>query len=160
METSRRLATLKFATIHFLVRHDPEPATGSAGRRSAQPQPGVSRSACRTVIGHAAHRAARRQAACRRSCSDCEIVLAGVIGLAGDRGVFGEVTVDFTAPFVVDIGLIGIAGIEVDGSLRGFAPRQPTDVQSADGIRPASACALRWVGCPVGRSMSSGSFHG
>jgi DeoR family glycerol-3-phosphate regulon repressor len=34
-----------------------------------------------------------------------------------DRGIVGEATVDFMRQFRVDIGIIGISGIEDDGSL-------------------------------------------
>ena len=37
-----------------------------------------------------------------------------------DRGIVGEVTLDFIQQFKVDIGLIGISGIEADGTLRDF----------------------------------------
>ena len=43
---------------------------------------------------------------------------------ARDRGIVGEVTVDFISQFKVDIGLIGISGIEADGTLRDFDYRE------------------------------------
>ena len=51
---------------------------------------------------------------------DCEVIVAGGVVRARDRGIVGEVTVDFIRQFKVDIGLIGISGIEPDGSLRDF----------------------------------------
>ncbi len=51
---------------------------------------------------------------------DCEVIVAGGVVRARDRGIVGEVTVDFIRQFKVDIGLIGISGIEADGSLRDF----------------------------------------
>jgi DeoR family glycerol-3-phosphate regulon repressor len=41
-----------------------------------------------------------------------------------DRGIVGEVTVEFIRQFKVDIGLIGISGIEADGTLRDFDYRE------------------------------------
>jgi DeoR family glycerol-3-phosphate regulon repressor len=41
-----------------------------------------------------------------------------------DRGIVGEATVDFMRQFRVDIGLIGISGIEADGTLRDFDFRE------------------------------------
>ena len=55
---------------------------------------------------------------------DCEVIVAGGIVRPRDRGIVGEVTVDFIAQFKVDIGLIGISGIEEDGSLRDFDYRE------------------------------------
>jgi DeoR family glycerol-3-phosphate regulon repressor len=51
---------------------------------------------------------------------DCEVIVAGGVVRARDRGIVGEATVDFIRQFKVDIGLIGISGIEADGSLRDF----------------------------------------
>ena len=55
---------------------------------------------------------------------DCEVIVAGGIVRSRDRGIVGEVTVDFIQQFKVDIGLIGISGIEVDGTLRDFDYRE------------------------------------
>ena len=55
---------------------------------------------------------------------DCEVIVAGGIVRSRDRGIVGEVTVDFIQQFRVDIGLIGISGIEPDGSLRDFDYRE------------------------------------
>ena len=55
---------------------------------------------------------------------DCEVIVAGGVVRARDRGIVGEVTVDFMRQFKVDIGLIGISGIEADGSLRDFDYRE------------------------------------
>jgi len=51
---------------------------------------------------------------------DCEVIVAGGIVRSRDRGIVGEVTVEFIRQFKADIGLIGISGIEADGSLRDF----------------------------------------
>ena len=55
---------------------------------------------------------------------DCEVIVAGGIVRSHDRGIVGEMTVDFIQQFRVDIGLIGISGIEADGSLRDFDYRE------------------------------------
>lgn len=55
---------------------------------------------------------------------DCEVIVAGGVVRSRDRGIVGEATVDFIRQFKVDIGLIGISGIEADGSLRDFDYRE------------------------------------
>ncbi len=56
--------------------------------------------------------------------SDCEVIVAGGVVRQRDRGIIGEVTVDFISQFKVDIGLIGISGIEADGTLRDYDYRE------------------------------------
>ena len=55
---------------------------------------------------------------------DCEVIVAGGVVRARDRGIVGEATIDFMKQFKVDIGLIGISGIEADGTLRDFDYRE------------------------------------
>ena len=55
---------------------------------------------------------------------DCEVIVAGGLVRSRDRGIIGEATVEFIGQFRVDIGLIGISGIEADGSLRDFDYRE------------------------------------
>ena len=55
---------------------------------------------------------------------DCEVIVAGGVVRARDRGIIGEVTIDFIRQFKVDIGLIGISAIEADGTLRDFDYRE------------------------------------
>jgi DeoR family glycerol-3-phosphate regulon repressor len=55
---------------------------------------------------------------------DCEVIVAGGVVRTRDRGIVGEVTVEFIKQFRVDIGLIGISGIEADGTLRDFDYRE------------------------------------
>ena len=55
---------------------------------------------------------------------DCEVIVAGGIVRSRDRGIVGEVTVDFIKQFKVDIGLIGISGIEADATLRDYDYRE------------------------------------
>ena len=56
--------------------------------------------------------------------ADCELIVAGGVVRARDRGIVGEATVDFMRQFKVDIALIGISGIESDGTLRDFDYRE------------------------------------
>lgn len=55
---------------------------------------------------------------------ECEVIVAGGVVRARDLGIIGEPAVDFIRQFKVDIGLIGISGIEADGSLRDFDYRE------------------------------------
>ncbi|MDP3254043.1 MAG: DeoR family transcriptional regulator [Hydrogenophaga sp.] len=56
--------------------------------------------------------------------ADCEVIVAGGQVRSADQGIVGEATVDFMRQFKVDIGLIGISGIEADGTLRDFDYRE------------------------------------
>ncbi len=56
--------------------------------------------------------------------AECEVLVAGGSVRARDGGIVGEMTVDFFQQFKVDIALIGISGIETDGSLRDFDIRE------------------------------------
>ena len=55
---------------------------------------------------------------------DCELIVAGGLVRSRDRAIIGEATVEFIGQFRVDIGLIGISGIEADGTLRDFDYRE------------------------------------
>ena len=55
---------------------------------------------------------------------DFEVIVAGGMVRSRDRGIIGEATVDFIRQFRVDIGLIGISAIEVDGTLRDYDYRE------------------------------------
>jgi DeoR family transcriptional regulator, glycerol-3-phosphate regulon repressor len=55
---------------------------------------------------------------------DCEVIVAGGAVRGRDRGIVGEATVDFISQFKVDIALIGISGIEADGTLRDYDYRE------------------------------------
>jgi DeoR family transcriptional regulator, glycerol-3-phosphate regulon repressor len=56
--------------------------------------------------------------------TDCEVIVTGGVVRARDRGIVGEATVDFIRQFRVDIAVIGISGIEPDGSLHDFDYRE------------------------------------
>lgn len=55
---------------------------------------------------------------------DCEVIVTGGVVRQIDKGITGEATVDFIKQFKVDIALIGISGIEEDGTLRDFDFRE------------------------------------
>lgn len=55
---------------------------------------------------------------------DCEVIVTAGVVRHRDKGITGEATVDFIKQFKVDIGLIGISGIEKDGTLRDFDYRE------------------------------------
>lgn len=49
-----------------------------------------------------------------------EVIVAGGVVRHRDRGITGEATIDFVNQFKVDFGIIGISGIEADGTLLDF----------------------------------------
>ena len=55
---------------------------------------------------------------------DIEVIVAGGLVRSRDRGIIGELTVDFIRQFKVDFGIIGISGIDADGSLLDFDYRE------------------------------------
>lgn len=55
---------------------------------------------------------------------NCEVIVAGGVVRPRDYGIVGESTVDFIRQFKVDIALIGISGIESDGTLRDYDYRE------------------------------------
>jgi DeoR family glycerol-3-phosphate regulon repressor len=55
---------------------------------------------------------------------ECEVIIAGGVVRPRDRGITGEATMDFIRQFKVDYGVIGISGIEPDGTLRDFDYRE------------------------------------
>jgi len=55
---------------------------------------------------------------------DFEVIVAGGVVRSRDRGIVGEATVDLIAQFKVDFGIIGISGIDSDGTLLDFDYRE------------------------------------
>ena len=53
-----------------------------------------------------------------------EVIVVGGVVRGRDQGIVGEAAVDFIRQFKVDIALIGISGIESDGSLRDYDYRE------------------------------------
>lgn len=56
--------------------------------------------------------------------TDCELFVVGGMVRPRDRAIIGEAAVAFVRQFKVDIALIGISGIEADGTLRDFDYRE------------------------------------
>ncbi len=55
---------------------------------------------------------------------DFEVTIAGGIVRPRDGGIIGEATLDFIRQFKVDYGIVGISGIDRDGSLLDFDYRE------------------------------------
>ena len=58
-----------------------------------------------------------------------EVIVAGGV-VRRDRGVIGESTIDFIRQFKVDFGIIGISGVDADGTLLDFDYREVHVAQS------------------------------
>jgi DeoR family transcriptional regulator, glycerol-3-phosphate regulon repressor len=54
----------------------------------------------------------------------CEVIVVGGVVRGRDRGIVGEAAVDFIRQFKVDLAVIGISGIEADGTLRDYDYRE------------------------------------
>jgi DeoR family glycerol-3-phosphate regulon repressor len=54
----------------------------------------------------------------------CEVIVAGGVVRHRDRGITGEATIDFMRQFKVDYAVMGISGIESDGTLLDFDYRE------------------------------------
>ena len=54
----------------------------------------------------------------------CEVIVVGGVVRGRDQGIVGEAAVDFIGQFKVDLAIIGISGIEADGSLRDYDFRE------------------------------------
>jgi DeoR family transcriptional regulator, glycerol-3-phosphate regulon repressor len=54
----------------------------------------------------------------------CEVIVVGGVVRTRDRGIVGEAAVEFIEQFKVDIAIIGISGIETDGTLRDYDYRE------------------------------------
>ncbi len=55
---------------------------------------------------------------------DFEVIVAGGVVRSRDRGIVGEATVDLIGQFKVEVGIIGISGIDRDGTLLDFDYRE------------------------------------
>src|ERR1700744_6124313 len=55
---------------------------------------------------------------------DCEVLVTGGIVRPWDKGIVGELAIDFISQFKVDFSLIGTSSIETDGTLRDFDTRE------------------------------------
>ena len=54
----------------------------------------------------------------------CEVIVAGGVVRSRDLAIVGEAAVDFIGQFKVDVAVIGISGIEPDGTLRDYDLRE------------------------------------
>ena len=61
---------------------------------------------------------------------DFEVIVTGGVVRSRDRGIVGEAALDLIGQFKVDIGVIGISGIDADGSLLDFDYREVRVAQS------------------------------
>lgn len=55
---------------------------------------------------------------------DFEVTVAGGLVRTRDRGIVGEATIDLIGQFKLDFGIIGISGIDTDGTLLDFDYRE------------------------------------
>ena len=55
---------------------------------------------------------------------DCEVLVTGGIVRPWDKGIVGELAIDFIRQFKVDFAIIGTSSIETDGTLRDFDTRE------------------------------------
>jgi DeoR family glycerol-3-phosphate regulon repressor len=55
---------------------------------------------------------------------DFEVIVAGGLVRTRDRGIVGEATTDLIGQFKLDFGIIGISGIDADGTLLDFDYRE------------------------------------
>lgn len=55
-----------------------------------------------------------------RGRDNVEVIIAGGVVRQRDGGITSEATIDFIRQFKVDVGIIGISGVDVDGSLLDF----------------------------------------
>ena len=59
-----------------------------------------------------------------------EVIVAGGVVRHRDRGITGEATIDFMSQFKVDYAVMGISGIDADGTLLDFDYREVRVLQS------------------------------
>lgn len=70
---------------------------------------------------------------------DCRLILAGGEVRTRDGGIIGEATLDFISQFRLDYGILGISGIDSDGSLLEFDYHE---VQTKRAIIRNSRCSM------------------
>ncbi|BDQ35722.1 hypothetical protein SYK_00820 [Pseudodesulfovibrio nedwellii] len=61
---------------------------------------------------------------------DIEVIVSGGIVRHKDCGIVGEAAIDFIRQFKVDYGIIGISGVDKDGTLLDFDYREVTAARS------------------------------
>lgn len=80
---------------------------------------------------------------------DFQVIVAGGIVRARDRGIVGEATIDSISQFRVDIAVIGISAIDLDGTLLDFDYREVRVAQTI--IRHARQVYLAADASKLGR---------
>ncbi len=55
---------------------------------------------------------------------ECEVLITGGIVRPWNKGIVGELAIDFIRQFKVDFAIIGASSIETDGTLRDFDTRE------------------------------------
>jgi DeoR family transcriptional regulator, glycerol-3-phosphate regulon repressor len=55
---------------------------------------------------------------------ECEVLITGGVVRPWDKGIVGELAIDFIRQFKVDYAIIGTSAIETDGTLRDFDTRE------------------------------------
>ena len=81
----------------------------------------------RALVGHQRLRVVTNNlyvASVLLNANDCEVTIAGGLVRNSDGGVVGEATIDLINQFKVDYGVIGISGIDMDGSLLDYDYRE------------------------------------
>jgi DeoR family glycerol-3-phosphate regulon repressor len=81
---------------------------------------------------------------------DFQVIVAGGVVRARDRGIVGEATIDSIRQFRVDIAVIGISAIDLDGTLLDFDFREVKVAQTI--IRHARRVFLAADHSKIGRS--------
>lgn len=61
---------------------------------------------------------------------DFEVIVTGGVVRSRDRGIVGEASIDIIQQFKVDFGIIGISGIDTDGTLLDFDYREVRAAQA------------------------------
>lgn len=73
---------------------------------------------------------------------DFQVIVAGGVVRSRDRGIVGEATIDFVRQFKADFAVIGISGIDLDGTLLDFDYREVRVAQAIiENARTVYLCA-------------------
>jgi len=88
---------------------------------------------------------------------DFQVIVAGGVVRRRDRGIVGEATIDFVDQFRVDFAVIGISGIDMDGTLLDFDYREVRVAQAI--IRNARTVFLAADHSKFGRNAMARLGH-
>lgn len=106
---------------HLLARHIPDGASLFLNIGT------TTEAVARALVNHRGLRVITNNlnvAVLLRNCQDFEVTVAGGRLRPHDLAVVGEATIDFINQFKVDFGVIGISGIDPDGTLLDFDYRE------------------------------------